>query len=101
MPGRWAGSDRRAELPDDWADRRAHVLERDGYRCQWREHGQPCGARASDVDHVQPGSDHRPANLQALCRHHHAAKSSREGNAARWQHRRTRAPERHPGLIDR
>lgn len=101
MTGQWAGSDRHSELPDDWPDRRAVVLERDHYRCRWvinPASGERCGQSANQVDHIVPGSDHRHGNLQALCGPHHAIKSSREGNAARWQHRRTRPPERHPGL---
>lgn len=99
MSGGWQGSTRRYELPDDWPDRRRAVLERDNYRCQWRERGGYCNAPATDVDHIAPGNDDRHTNLQALCRHHHAIKSSAEGNTARWQHRRARPPEQHPGLI--
>ncbi|MFI8853671.1 HNH endonuclease [Streptomyces sp. NPDC053499] len=98
MSGQWAGSNRRNQLPDDWPQRRAYVLQRDGYRCRWTE-DRPCGRPATDVDHIKAGNDHSYANLQALCREHHAAKSSREGNAARWAVRRQRPAERHPGLI--
>lgn len=91
MTGHWEGSARTDELPHDWAQIRAAVLERDRYRCS-------CGAQATDVDHIRPGNDHSLTNLQALCRRCHTAKSSREGNQARWQHRRARPPERHPGL---
>lgn len=99
MSGRWAGSTRRNRLPADWPTLRALILERDRHRCRWTENGTPCGQTATDVDHIEPGDDHRPENLQALCRDHHALKSSREGNTARWQVRRQRPPERHPGLI--
>lgn len=98
MSGHWQGSRRRAELPDDWPQRRAVVLARDEHRCRERVGGVVCGKRATDVDHIKPGSDHSYANLQALCRDCHALKSSREGNAAprvsRW-----RPAERHPGLL--
>ncbi|MFF9088637.1 HNH endonuclease [Streptomyces sp. NPDC014991] len=99
MSGGWAGSTRRHELPDDWPERRAYVLARDEYRCRWHEDSTVCGRAATDVDHIRPGNDHRPENLQALCRDHHALKSSREGNAARWSVRMRRPAERHPGLI--
>ncbi|NGO68244.1 HNH endonuclease signature motif containing protein [Streptomyces boncukensis] len=99
MSGGWAGSDRRSELPADWPQRRALVLDRDGHRCRWHEHGVACGKHATEVDHIKPGNDHRPENLQVLCTDHHAIKSSREGNAARWAVRRQRPAERHPGLI--
>lgn len=102
MTGQWEGSTRRDELPDDWPDRRALVMQRDHYRCRWVINAQSderCGTTATDVDHIGDRNDHRLINLQALCREHHAIKSSREGTAARWQHRRARPPERHPGLI--
>lgn len=98
MSGRWAGSTRRDELPADWPAIRDAVLERDHHRCRWFEGGRYCARWANQVDHIRPGSDHSPTNLQALCADHHAIKSSREGNAAprvtRW-----RPAERHPGLI--
>lgn len=99
MSGGWAGSKRRSELPADWPERRAYVLARDEYRCRWREQRTVCGRAATDVDHITPGDDHRYENLQALCRDHHALKSSREGSAARWAVRERRPAERHPGLI--
>lgn len=99
MSGRWQGSNRKAELPDDWPQRRAYILERDGHRCRWTENGPRCGAPANQVDHIRPGNDHSYDNLQALCPDHHAIKSSREGTAARWRHRQRRPTERHPGLL--
>jgi 5-methylcytosine-specific restriction enzyme A len=92
-------SGRRERLPDDWPLRRIRVLRRDGYRCQHRDApGTPmCGAPANQVDHVERGDDHSLDNLRALCRRHHALKSSAEGNAAKP--RRRREPEPHPGLI--
>ncbi|MGN6557737.1 MAG: HNH endonuclease [Solirubrobacterales bacterium] len=73
------------------------MLRRDGYRCQHRDAtGALCGAWANQVDHIERGDDHDESNLQALCRAHHARKSSAEGNAA--QPRRRRPPEPHPGL---
>lgn len=98
MSGQWVDSTRRYELPDDWPQRRAYVLSRDNHRCRWNEDSTTCSERATDVDHIKPGNDHRYENLQALCHDHHAIKSSREGNAAprvtRW-----RSVERHPGLL--
>lgn len=86
MTGKWEGSDRKSRLPDDWAKRRIRVLRRDGYRCH------ECGAPANQVDHIIPGDDHDLDNLRALCRRHHALKSSAEGNAAKPK--RVNAPER-------
>lgn len=79
-------SDRRTRLPSNWSVRRLSVLKRDGFQCVaiLRDTGARCTAPATDVDHhIVPGDDHDPANLQALCRWHHARKSSAEGAVAR------------------
>lgn len=78
-PKPWAGSTRRKRLPPDWARRKATVLRRDRHTCQ------PCGAPATQVDHIRPGDNNSLNNLQAICDACHRAKSSAEGNAARWQ----------------
>ncbi|ARF59430.1 HNH endonuclease [Streptomyces gilvosporeus] len=96
----WTGSDRRLRLPSDWPVRRLSVLKRDGFQCVavLRDTGARCTASATDVDHIVPGDDHDLANLQALCRWHHARKSSAEGVAAKRRRVSRRRPEgRHPG----
>lgn len=96
----WEGSTRRERLPREWRRIRATVLDRAGYRCEWTrtDTDTRCIELASDVDHIVRGDDHSLENLQALCRYHHARKSSREGaqvaNARRPRVRRE--PERHP-----
>ncbi|GEB46926.1 hypothetical protein MTE01_28710 [Microbacterium testaceum] len=99
-PMPWDTSDRKAELPADWAARRMRVLRRDHYRCRARySDGRRCEAPANQVDHITPGSDHDEDNLEALCRWHHARKSSAEGHAARRPRpRQARDSEPHPGL---
>ena len=61
--------------PRRWRAVRRKVLERDGERC-------PCGAHATDVDHIQPvfqgGAWWSLDNLQALCATCHKAKSRQE-----------------------
>lgn len=92
----WDTSNRKAELPHDWQARRIRVLRRDSYRCQARDsQGRLCGAWANQVDHIERGNNHDEDNLQALCRWHHARKSSAEGAAAR-RPRPTKAREREP-----
>jgi 5-methylcytosine-specific restriction protein A len=93
-------TDRKDRLPADWSTRRVRVLRRYSYRCQARDSlGVPCGELAHQVDHVIAGDDHSLDNLQALCRWHHARKSSAEGAAARAVRApRRRAPEPHPRL---
>ena len=68
MPGGWAGSRRRAELPPNWyTEIRPAILQRDGYQCRAvLADGRRCTERATDVDHIGNRHDHRPANLQAL-----------------------------------
>ncbi|TMZ63983.1 HNH endonuclease [Klebsiella pneumoniae] len=104
MP-RWSGSDRRSRLPDDWNEIRRQVLVRDGYRCKntFRS-GRRCNRPASDCDHIRPGDDHSPRNLQALCEECHRRKSSREGAAAVNKKRQEirakyRRSDKHPGYV--
>lgn len=96
----WESSDRKSELPQDWALRRMRVLRRDSYRCQARDStGRACGEWANQCDHIEPGNNHDLDNLQALCAWHHARKSSREGVAARRPRaRQSREPEPHPAF---
>jgi 5-methylcytosine-specific restriction enzyme A len=102
----WLGSDRRARLPADWPYRRARVLRRDGYRCTALSiYGERCELRATDVDHIKPGDDHRETNLASLCTWHHRRKSGAEGAAAAQRNRtkaqaRFRRNETHPGRIE-
>lgn len=97
----WDSSTRRDDLPADWSARRMRVLRRDGYRCQARDStGRQCGDPANQADHIVPGPNHDEDNLQALCRWHHARKSSAEGVAARKPRPTREAPrEAHPGAV--
>lgn len=62
-----------------WRRRRAAILRRDRF-C-------PCGAVATEVDHLVPkargGTDH-PSNLRGLCKPCHSAKTSGEDS---WNRR--------------
>jgi 5-methylcytosine-specific restriction protein A len=97
----WESSDRRSELPADWATRVAAVKDRDRGQCTWKlKSGARCPRRGTDVDHRKPGSDHSLWNLQLLCAHHHAWKTAREGAAGRRRKRAPlRAPEAMPGRL--
>jgi 5-methylcytosine-specific restriction endonuclease McrA len=91
-------SARKLRLPPDWPAIRQRILRRDNYRCQIPgDDGRKCLQPAREVDHIQPGDDHRPANLRAACTKCHAKKSSEEGVQAR--RRCISDPEPHPGLI--
>jgi 5-methylcytosine-specific restriction protein A len=104
MPN-WEGSDRRERLPDDWPDRRRHVLARDAHRCQHLrvDTQRLCGKPATDVDHIRNDDDHSYSNLQALCTYHHRQKSGREGGIAsgivRRKAREGKPQKKHPGLL--
>lgn len=104
MPGRWAGSDRRADLPANWEAVRRFVLERDKtcrcpgcLRCS-PVPGGPCVARSTDADHLGDRRDHRPEMLAGKCGPCHDLKSSSEGNVAK-RNRKAGPRERHPGLL--
>lgn len=73
----WAGSTRRQRLPPDWERRRQAALTRDQHTCR------ACGARATEVDHINRGDDHQLANLQSLCHPCHRTKTQTEAAAAR------------------
>ena len=93
-------TNRKAELPSDWALRRIRVLRRDSYACQHRDRpgGPKCLAPANQCDHIERGMNHSLENLQALCREHHAQKTAREALEAKMARRRV-DPEPHPGLL--
>lgn len=105
MSGGWKDSNRRRELPPDWPRIRQRIIARDAGVCQWPEpdgtrrngFGEPiCGAPGRDVDHRIRGNDHRDANLQLLCRDHHARKSAAEGGNTHTPLHRPKS--RHPAL---
>jgi 5-methylcytosine-specific restriction protein A len=95
----WDDSQRRKhELPDDWTQRRAAVLERDGGTCQLRY--DVCTVQATDVDHVGDRFDHRLTNLRAVCRPCHNRHTAQQGAAAKnARYSEKRQPERHHGRL--
>lgn len=98
-------SGRSAPLPPNWPALRRYVLERDRAECKWQGPDpfvpteRVCGVIASDVDHKGDPNNHDPDMLRALCAEHHRIRTSAQGNAARWAHRRERPREPHPGII--
>ena len=112
----WTSSNRKAELPADWARRRALCIDNANGRCQahtedgygW-EWPTPlcigpdyrCIKTATDADHWVSRDDHRIKSLRALCSDHHRQKTNRESAAARAAARRKLriAPEKSPGLL--
>ncbi|WP_372907157.1 HNH endonuclease [Saccharopolyspora indica] len=96
---RWRGSNRGSRLPGNWASLRKSALSRDNHRCQIR--GPRCEGRATEVDHIKAGDDHRLVNLQSVCTTCHKSKSSQEGHQARAALRaaRFRKKPAHPGRL--
>ena len=93
----WEGSDRAKRLPSNWQALRRVVIERAGGRCEdTSDGGRRCPERGTDVDHINPGDDHRLENLQLMCNPHHLRKTQAENT--RRKPRQNREPERHPGL---
>jgi 5-methylcytosine-specific restriction protein A len=96
----WAGSDRRARLPRDWAKRRLKVKARAGGQCEWVD-GTRCQRPGNECDHIIPNDDHSLPNLQWLCTAHHKVKTQAEAKAATQRNKAAghRAAERHPGQL--
>lgn len=96
----WEGSDRRATLPPDWADRVKQVWKRDEGRCRWRlPSGKRCPRRGAEVDHRYSRSNHDVGALWLLCKTHHDAKTAKEAYAGKAKKKPPRRPpEAHPGL---
>jgi hypothetical protein len=102
VSGGWGGSNRKAELPDNWPQMRLATMVAAGWRCQAiRKDGTRCPKRATDCDHYGDKNDH--TKLRALCGFHHDQRSSRQGVEARRELTtgRRRPPERHPGELRR
>ena len=73
------------QLPPDWPQLQAAILERDAHTCQ------QCGDTAVQVDHITPRSDggsNTPNNLRALCRRCHAVITARHAAARSAAERR-------------
>lgn len=87
----WTSSNRRSELPPNWAIIRQRVIRRDGGVCQSvLDEGRICGAPGTDVDHIIPGADHSLSNLQLLCAWCHKRKTQAESASARLNKPRAR-----------
>ena len=96
----WEGSNRRAELPENWDALRAATIRRAGGRCEWRlPSRRRCPRPGTDVDHF--GDKHDHGRLRLLCaKHHddHTAFQARQAKAAVKQSRYRRGEE-HPGTL--
>ena len=93
MSGRWATSDRRSRLPNDWPKRVAQTKARAKGKCQAVTHEPECDGIGRECDHIRAGDDHSLANLQWLSTPCHKAKTQ----ADKPSHKRP-APQ-HPGVI--
>lgn len=95
----WAASDRRQRLPANWEDIRAQVKRRANGLCEYTNHHPKCTGIGTDADHITPGDNHHPDNLQWLsypCHKRKTATETANRNRARAA-ARTRPTEPHPG----
>lgn len=108
MGRKWAGSNRRAELPPDWEQRRLATAQKAGWQCEamsqieddGTEYGEGirCWRRGTDCDHNGDRHDHD--DLKWLCSLHHRNKTQRQALEARRSYGPAkRPPEPHPGRI--
>ena len=72
-PKPWEGSTRAQRLPRNWRKIRGAVIARDGHRCVRCQRGTPMVRL--EVDHITPGDNHNPSNLQTLCVECHKRKT--------------------------
>lgn len=99
MTGRWASSNRREELPPDWASRLVpRILNRDP-DCQLQLQG--CTGMSTEVDHIGDKHDHSNGNLRGVCSPCHSKRTQAQARAAHRAHYQQvrRQPEPHPGVI--
>lgn len=95
----WATSTRRQRLPANWPTLRAQTKARAHGLCEATTHASNCNGYGTDADHITPGDNHHPTNLQWLSEPCHRAKTAAEAaarNVARTQAKR-RPQEEHPG----
>jgi len=83
MSGQWADSNRRAELPTDWPQRREAVKARAGGRCEvTMRNGTRCRDKGTECHHLGDKTDHSLPMLQWICHWHHAIETARQASAA-------------------
>lgn len=76
-PRPWAGSERRSQLPGDWATRRRIVLARDAI-CTICNN-----ALSTEVHHVGARHDHSLDKLAGVCTRCHKDETQQQAQAAR------------------
>jgi 5-methylcytosine-specific restriction enzyme A len=109
VSGKWASSNRRAELPADWEWRRGETKKRAGGRCEAMSqitgdrkeyaHGTRCERKGSECDHTGDKMDHSLDKLEWLCWLHHRNRTQKQATDARWQELPPKREERHPGRL--
>ena len=89
----WATSQRRTQLPTNWATIRRTILNRDEHRCTRCSSDQRL-----EVHHIGDRNDHSHANLTTLCHPCHQTETQAEAQAARQARSARRPAAPHPGL---
>ncbi len=104
----WATSTRTHRLPPNWPQLRHRTKTRANNQCEGPTHpdsgtrpkGTPrCTNPGTECDHITPGDNHHPNNLQWLCHTCHKQKTQHESAAASkaWRAKAKRPTEQHPG----
>ena len=97
----WNATGRREELPADWTQRRAHVIQREQGQCQWLSPitGNRCLERGNEVHHTDR-NNHAVNSLVLLCTFHHMRITTKQSAQARRKARaKAWAKPKHPGLL--
>lgn len=74
----WKTTTRRQRLPSNWPALREAAKQAANGRCQALVHHRLCDGVGDECDHIHPGDDHSPLNLQWLSTVCHKAKTARE-----------------------
>lgn len=97
----WTTSTRAKRLPPNWAHLRTQTKRRAQNKCEAPTHAPGCNGTGTECDHIIPGDNHHPTNLQWLSTQCHNAKTWAENaaNNKRNAALRQRPPEPHPGKL--
>lgn len=98
----WSTSTRAKRLPPNWDTLRTQTRRRAHDQCQATHHAPGCNGVGTECDHITPGDNHDPTNLQWLSKQCHDAKTRAENAEANKRRARLRIKptEKHPGLLD-
>ena len=98
----WSSSNRRTQLPANWADLRRQAKARANSICEHHTNGVRCTNTGTELHHTADNTDHRLEVLEWICRSCHRTETQRQARAAqtaRYTTARKRKAEAHPGQL--